>query len=72
MKQKIAFISDLHLDPSCKLINKRWNDFVKWASFNIQELYILGDFFAVWAVPEAERPMKLDPNQATLIKFPIN
>jgi UDP-2,3-diacylglucosamine hydrolase len=49
MKQKIAFISDLHLDPSCKLINKRWNDFVKWASFNIQELYILGDFFAVWA-----------------------
>ncbi len=47
-----VFISDLHLNPSQPAISKRFDDFITWASRNTKALYILGDFFHLWAGDE--------------------
>lgn len=45
-----VFISDLHLHPEEYGIQERFNSFLKWASKqSIKNIYILGDFFHVWA-----------------------
>lgn len=44
-----VFISDLHLHPDESAITERFYRFVTWASTNIHTVYILGDFFHVWA-----------------------
>lgn len=44
-----VFISDLHLNPEQPEITQRFSDFVQWAAENTRALYILGDFFHVWA-----------------------
>lgn len=44
-----VFISDLHLDPNIPEISKRFDDFLAWVAVRTQALYILGDFFHVWA-----------------------
>ena len=43
------FISDLHLHPDMPDISKRFEAFLAWASGRTRALYILGDFFHVWA-----------------------
>lgn len=43
-----VFISDLHLHPDDEALSHRFNSFVKWASTQVQSVYILGDFFHVW------------------------
>jgi UDP-2,3-diacylglucosamine hydrolase len=48
-----VFISDLHLHPRQLDIQARFNHFVQWAAKNTQSLYILGDFFHVWAGDDA-------------------
>ncbi|WP_133127253.1 UDP-2,3-diacylglucosamine diphosphatase [Legionella nagasakiensis] len=48
-----VFISDLHLHPNEKKITKRFTDFIEWAAKNTHALYILGDFFHVWAGDDA-------------------
>lgn len=49
MSFKAVFISDLHLHPEEHLIQQRWEKFLDWAKCNTQSIYILGDFFHVWA-----------------------
>ncbi len=44
-----AFISDLHLNPNKPDITEKFLQFTQWASHHIKKLYILGDFFHVWA-----------------------
>ena len=44
-----VFISDLHLNPAQPEITERFVAFVQWAAKNTRTLYILGDFFHVWA-----------------------
>jgi len=44
-----VFISDLHLDPNIPEISKRFDDFLTWVAPRTRALYILGDFFHVWA-----------------------
>lgn len=44
-----VFISDLHLHPEEPLIQQRFEQFLKWAASSCRKLYILGDFFHVWA-----------------------
>lgn len=44
-----VFISDLHLHPNQPLITKRFIDVTEWVSLHAKSLYILGDFFHVWA-----------------------
>lgn len=44
-----VFISDLHLHPNESLIKERFERFIVWASTNTRSVYILGDFFHVWA-----------------------
>jgi len=44
-----VFISDLHLHPDEDVITHRFNQFIKWAAENTKTVYILGDFFHVWA-----------------------
>ncbi|MCH9755688.1 MAG: UDP-2,3-diacylglucosamine diphosphatase [Gammaproteobacteria bacterium] len=44
-----VFISDLHLHPDMPDISKRFEDFLVWVSHRTRALYILGDFFHVWA-----------------------
>lgn len=44
-----VFISDLHLHPEMPEITERYRDFLAWAQTRTKALYILGDFFHVWA-----------------------
>lgn len=44
-----VFISDLHLHPDMPDISKRFEAFLDWAWQHTRTLYILGDFFHVWA-----------------------
>jgi len=48
-----VFISDLHLHPDDAAITKRFNNFINWAGENTKSVYILGDFFHVWAGDDA-------------------
>lgn len=43
------FISDLHLNPEQPEITQRFEQFIGWAASHCRRLYILGDFFHVWA-----------------------
>jgi UDP-2,3-diacylglucosamine hydrolase len=45
----IVFISDLHLHPDIQRINARFDAFLDWAAIHAKTIYILGDFFHVWA-----------------------
>lgn len=49
-----VFISDLHLNPGQPEITDRFIKFVHWASKNTQNVYILGDFFHVWAGDDSQ------------------
>lgn len=49
MKYEAVFISDLHLHPEMPEITQRFEAFVAWAKQNTGSIYILGDFFHVWA-----------------------
>lgn len=44
-----VFISDLHLHPQDEVITKRFYAFIHWAAHHTKSVYILGDFFHVWA-----------------------
>lgn len=44
-----VFISDLHLHPNDLGIKGRFDAFVDWAKNSVKSIYILGDFFHVWA-----------------------
>lgn len=44
-----VFISDLHLHPQQPLITLRFNRLIEWVAANAPKLYILGDFFHMWA-----------------------
>ncbi|MDF1645533.1 MAG: UDP-2,3-diacylglucosamine diphosphatase [Legionellaceae bacterium] len=44
-----VFISDLHLHPDMPDILRRFEVFLDWVETKTQTLYILGDFFHVWA-----------------------
>lgn len=44
-----VFISDLHLNPYEPAITARFHHFIDWAAKNTEVVYILGDFFHVWA-----------------------
>jgi UDP-2,3-diacylglucosamine hydrolase len=45
-----VFISDLHLHPEEKHIQQYFDLFIKWSlNNNVQNIYILGDFFHLWA-----------------------
>ncbi len=44
-----VFISDLHLHPEESAIQKRFDFFLEWATSSVKNIYILGDFFHVWA-----------------------
>jgi UDP-2,3-diacylglucosamine hydrolase len=48
-----VFISDLHLHPQQSDIQARFTHFIAWVAKNTQSLYILGDFFHVWAGDDA-------------------
>lgn len=48
-----VFISDLHLQPDEPIILNRFSAFIKWAAANTRAVYILGDFFHVWAGDDA-------------------
>ncbi|WP_233588435.1 UDP-2,3-diacylglucosamine diphosphatase [Legionella septentrionalis] len=48
-----VFISDLHLHPVDKNISNRFACFIAWATHNTRAVYILGDFFHVWAGDDA-------------------
>lgn len=48
-----VFISDLHLHPYDSDIMRRFDYFIKWAALNTKSVYILGDFFHVWAGDDA-------------------
>ncbi|MGC1182864.1 UDP-2,3-diacylglucosamine diphosphatase [Legionella sp.] len=46
----VVFISDLHLHPKEYAIQERFTLFLEWVQKNsIKNIYILGDFFHVWA-----------------------
>lgn len=44
-----VFISDLHLNSAEPEIFNRFKRFIQWASQSTRAVYILGDFFHVWA-----------------------
>lgn len=44
-----VFIADLHLHPQDNALIKKFNIFCEWAKTNTKSVYILGDFFHVWA-----------------------
>lgn len=44
-----VFISDLHLHPDNPEITERFERFLTWVTPRTRALYILGDFFHVWA-----------------------
>lgn len=48
-----VFISDLHLHPDDAMITNRFYQFIDWAASNTTSVYILGDFFHVWAGDDA-------------------
>lgn len=48
-----VFISDLHLHPNEPIVLERFNSFIRWAAINTRAVYILGDFFHVWAGDDA-------------------
>ena len=48
-----VFISDLHLHPGESIITERFQRFTSWAATNTRSVYILGDFFHVWAGDDA-------------------
>ena len=50
-----VFISDLHLHPQGYEIQDRFTRFMAWIEGKTQALYILGDFFHVWAGDDAKR-----------------
>lgn len=47
-----VFISDLHLHPERADLLQRFDTFIQWVKDKTQQLYILGDFFHVWAGDE--------------------
>lgn len=51
-----VFISDLHLSPGKPEITERFTRFVHWAAENVHTVYILGDFFHVWAGDDSLNP----------------
>ena len=51
-----VFISDLHLHPDMPEISKRFDEFLAWAKQHTKHLYILGDFFHVWAGDDTANP----------------
>jgi len=55
-KYLAVFISDLHLHPEDPAIYARWENFLRWAPEHTQVIYILGDFFHVWAGDDAMTP----------------
>jgi UDP-2,3-diacylglucosamine hydrolase len=48
-----VFISDLHLHPQDLAIQARFEYFIQWALQHVRRVYILGDFFHVWAGDDA-------------------
>ncbi|HHF7375731.1 UDP-2,3-diacylglucosamine diphosphatase [Legionella bozemanae] len=50
---EVVFISDLHLHPEDRDIQKRFNHFLEWARVSVKNIYILGDFFHAWAGDDA-------------------
>lgn len=48
-----VFISDLHLNPETPEITERFTRWVQWAQKHTRAVYILGDFFHVWAGDDA-------------------
>ncbi len=49
MKSETLFISDLHLHPSRPMVTKNFLRFLENEALSASALYILGDFFEVWA-----------------------
>lgn len=49
-----VFISDLHLNPAQPEITRRFTQFIQWAATHTRAVYILGDFFHVWAGDDAQ------------------
>lgn len=48
-----VFIADLHLNPHQNEITEKFYEFCSWARTNTKKIYILGDFFHVWAGDDA-------------------
>lgn len=69
-----VFISDLHLHPKRQDIAEQFKSFLNWALSHTKNLYILGDFFHVWAGDDTHDAWSDDIlNQlAFLIKKGIN
>ena len=44
-----VFISDVHLHPNDAALMQRFDAWLDWAMTNVRSVYILGDFFHVWA-----------------------
>lgn len=55
-RYEAVFISDLHLNPGEPSITARFNVFINWAALNTKSVYILGDFFHVWAGDDSFEP----------------
>lgn len=53
---KAVFISDLHLSSNSPQIQQRFESLVNWACQNTKAVYILGDFFHVWAGDDLMNP----------------
>lgn len=54
---KRIFISDLHLDPARTDLTEAFLSFLGKECHNIDELYILGDFFEVWLGDDDVTPL---------------
>lgn len=69
-----VFISDLHLHPENKDIEARFIQFIEWAKRSVKNIYILGDFFHVWAGDDAidEWSTKIAQQLSSLKKQGIN
>lgn len=63
-----VFISDLHLCETQSAITARYHQFIDWALVNTQSLYILGDFFNLWAGDDT-RDEYFDTIIASLVQF---
>ncbi len=55
-----VFISDLHLNPAQPDVLARFKQFVQWAAQSTRAVYILGDFFHVWAGDDGLEPWSAD------------
>jgi UDP-2,3-diacylglucosamine hydrolase len=56
-----VFISDLHLHPEESRIRHYFDSFVKWVlERSVKNIYILGDFFHVWAGDDTINDWSLD------------